>query len=264
MIKLIAVDMDGTWLRDDKSYDHALFLKEYKIMQEQGVVFVPASGNQYANLQTRFPEVIDQIYYVADNGALIAKGNEVLHVEELPAALTAQLKKLTFESEYPSVASCENSAYTLTRSGKAYFDEQHKYFEKVKMVDSWDDINDRFIKFTLSVNPQLQSEMLPVLSKQYPDVGFMRGGSDAIDMGQPGLNKASGLAYLGQKLGIKPEEMVAFGDGGNDIGMFEYCGLSFATADALDEAKEAATEVIGSSNDSAVQNKILELLANNK
>ena len=30
MIKLIATDMDGTWLKADKTYDHELFEKDFK------------------------------------------------------------------------------------------------------------------------------------------------------------------------------------------------------------------------------------------
>ncbi|MCT7721047.1 MAG: HAD hydrolase family protein, partial [Lactobacillus crispatus] len=56
MIKLIATDMDGTWLTDQKDYDKELFLREFAEMQKQGIKFVVASGNQYANLMTRFPE----------------------------------------------------------------------------------------------------------------------------------------------------------------------------------------------------------------
>ena len=35
MIKLIATDMDGTWLREDKTYDKELFEKEFQIMQDR-------------------------------------------------------------------------------------------------------------------------------------------------------------------------------------------------------------------------------------
>lgn len=43
--------------------------------------------------------------------------------------------------------------------------------------------------------------------------------------------------------------------------MLKYVGTSFATATALPEAKKAANQIIGSSEDSSVQKKILELLA---
>ena len=54
MIKLIATDMDGTWLREDKTYDEAMFVRIFDLMQERNIKFVVASGNQHANLLTRF------------------------------------------------------------------------------------------------------------------------------------------------------------------------------------------------------------------
>ena len=48
--------MDGTWLTDQKTYDEELFLREFAIMQERGIKFVIASGNQYENIYARFPK----------------------------------------------------------------------------------------------------------------------------------------------------------------------------------------------------------------
>ena len=48
MIKLIATDMDGTFLRDDMTYDEAQFALLHQRIQLQGTRFVIASGNQYS------------------------------------------------------------------------------------------------------------------------------------------------------------------------------------------------------------------------
>lgn len=39
-----------------------------------------------------------------------------------------------------------------------------------------------------------------------------------------GCHKASGLKRLAERWGISPEQCAAFGDGGNDIEMLQYCG----------------------------------------
>ena len=46
MTKLIAVDMDGTFLRDDKSYDEEKFAKIYQELEKRNIIFTVASGNQ--------------------------------------------------------------------------------------------------------------------------------------------------------------------------------------------------------------------------
>lgn len=49
-IKLIAVDMDGTFLSDAKTYNRPRFLAQYQRMRQQNIRFVVASGNQYYQL----------------------------------------------------------------------------------------------------------------------------------------------------------------------------------------------------------------------
>lgn len=56
-IKLIAVDMDGTFLSDAKTYNRQRFLAQYQRMREQGIRFVVASGNQYYQLISFFPRL---------------------------------------------------------------------------------------------------------------------------------------------------------------------------------------------------------------
>ena len=59
-MKLLATDMDGTFLRDDKSYSEE-FNDLYKQMLKQDIQFVIASGNQYEALACKFDEEINDI-----------------------------------------------------------------------------------------------------------------------------------------------------------------------------------------------------------
>ena len=56
-MKLLATDMDGTFLRDDKSYSEE-FNDLYKQMLKQDIQFVIASGHQYEVTACKFDEVI--------------------------------------------------------------------------------------------------------------------------------------------------------------------------------------------------------------
>ena len=67
-IKLIAVDMDGTFLSDRKSYNRERFLAQYAQMKARGIRFAVASGNQYYQLISFFPEIAHEIAFVAENG----------------------------------------------------------------------------------------------------------------------------------------------------------------------------------------------------
>ena len=78
MIHLLATDMDGTFLRDDKSYSEE-FNDLYKQMLKQGIQFVIASGNQYEALACKFDEEIkNDLYYLCENGTKIVYRGDVV------------------------------------------------------------------------------------------------------------------------------------------------------------------------------------------
>ena len=53
-VKVIVTDMDGTFLNDAKTYDRSRFLAQFAQLQQRGIEFVVASGNQYYQLISFF------------------------------------------------------------------------------------------------------------------------------------------------------------------------------------------------------------------
>ncbi|MCH3905091.1 MAG: HAD family hydrolase [Lactobacillus sp.] len=262
MIKLIATDMDGTWLRPDKSYDYALFKRIFELMQERNIKFVVASSNQYENLRQRFPEVADQIYYIAENGGLIAAGDKILQTKTLTSAETVEADRVVEKYDYPLIWCGVKSAYILRREGPAYYQEMKQFFENLTAVEQFDLKNDRFFKTSLILDDGRAADFCPEIAAACPNLEVVCGSTYSIDISPLGMNKVRGLEYFNEQFGIDPAEMVAFGDSGNDVKMLQYAGIGYATGTAMDEAKEAADEVSGSSSESAVQKQILALLEN--
>ena len=62
-IKMVAVDMDGTFVHSDYTYDVQRFKRILLRMRELGCNFVVASGNQYYQLRDIFPEYYDEISF---------------------------------------------------------------------------------------------------------------------------------------------------------------------------------------------------------
>lgn len=82
-VKMIAVDMDGTFLDDNKQYNVQRFSRQYALLKQKGIRFVVASGNQYYQLQRYFPDIKDEIAFVAENGAWVSDSNEEIFCGEL-------------------------------------------------------------------------------------------------------------------------------------------------------------------------------------
>jgi Cof subfamily protein (haloacid dehalogenase superfamily) len=66
------------------------------------------------------------------------------------------------------------------------------------------------------------------------------------------VSKGQGLRFVMERLALKPEELIAFGDEENDLPMFEAAGFSVAPSSAKDSVKAAADIVIGSNADDGV------------
>ena len=60
MIKLIATDLDGTLLREDKSFNKEFYDIFYKL-KEKNIKFVIATGNQYELVKNRFDLIKDDL-----------------------------------------------------------------------------------------------------------------------------------------------------------------------------------------------------------
>ena len=69
-----------------------------------------------------------------------------------------------------------------------------------------------------------------------------------IEVNAAGVNKGKALVRLGEILGISREEIMAFGDGANDLDMMKEVGIGVAMGNGKEEIKEAA-DYIAASND---------------
>ena len=83
-IKLVAVDIDGTFVHSDYTYDIPRFLRILSRMKDLGCQFVVASGNQYYQLRDLFPGYYDELSFVAENGALVKDRTELVFTADIP------------------------------------------------------------------------------------------------------------------------------------------------------------------------------------
>ena len=93
MIKLVASDLDGTLLLNGaQSLPEELFplIKELK---ELGILFVAASGRQYANMKRMFAPVVDDMAFIAENGGLAIQNEKVLYQDSFPKELVKRNRR---------------------------------------------------------------------------------------------------------------------------------------------------------------------------
>ena len=77
-----------------------------------------------------------------------------------------------------------------------------------------------------------------------------------LEINKEGTNKGLGLLQLGKSLGISREEIMACGDGGNDVEMLKEVGFAVAMANGSDPVKKAADFVTVSNDEDGVAKAI--------
>lgn len=81
------------------------------------------------------------------------------------------------------------------------------------------------------------------------EVGYFVGWSAWMDIAPVGVDKAAGLDMACQALGVEPAQVLAIGDGNNDIEMLQWAGRGVAMGQSPDAVLEAADHVTGNFDD---------------
>ncbi|KAB7672166.1 Cof-type HAD-IIB family hydrolase [Bacillus sp. B1-b2] len=253
-IKLIAVDMDGTFLNNQMTFDYERFMKQYRKMKENNIKFVVASGNQYYQLKSFFGDIQEELCYVSENGALIIdQGKEEFSVDIKKRDVASILEELVQHKKLSVVLCGKESAYVLDSVSTDFYETMNKYYHRLKKVKSFEGVDDQILKFALSCPEEETIDLRDLLHQKIGStITPVSSGHGSIDLIVPGFHKASGIQLLQRKWGIKDEETMAFGDGGNDIEMLKHVKYGFAMENASDEVKRIATYSAPSNNESGV------------
>ena len=257
--------MDGTFLNDQKKYNEPRFNRLFQQLQEKGIRFVVASGNQYFQLRSFFPELYKSIAFVAENGANILIGEDHVYNAELSHEKIVQTLDVLEELAPMNLILCgKQSAYISNTVSEELFERASFYYpqlEKVADLYALTQEKDTIFKFALSFDEQEAAEKLSAL-KQSLGEGLIpvSSGHGDIDLIIPGVHKLNGLQLLGEKWGILDDEIATFGDSGNDIEMIQQIKHSFAMENGQPKIKEAASTIIGSNNTEAVLDTIQAII----
>ncbi len=253
-IKLIAVDMDGTFLTDDKTYNRHRFQAQYEQLKQLNIHFAVASGNQLFKLMSFFDDFDHDISFVAENGAYVWTENRELNVNHLSAdAVEATYRFLENYPLYRTVICGKESAYILSTVTEEGYAASLKYYSRLKTISSYNEIDDTILKVALNLQGQCQETLTSAAHRDLSGILVpVTSGHEFVDLIIPGIHKAHGMKALQKHLNIDDSEVITFGDNGNDVEMLRQSGYSFAMSNASAEAKQAARFMTGHNNGECV------------
>ena len=263
-VKVIVTDMDGTFLNDAKQYDRDRFQAQFQQLQARNIEFVVASGNQYYQLISFFPELKSQISFVAENGALVFDhGEQIFHGELTKHESQIVIGELLKDKSLNFVACGLESAYVSDQAPEAFVALMSKHYHRLKRVSDYRDIDDVLFKFSLNLPDSDIPNLIDALHVSLD--GIMKpvtSGFGFVDLIIPGLHKANGLSRLLKRWNISPQACVAIGDSGNDAEMLKFAHYSFAMGNAGESIKAITRYETDDNNHQGALNVIQAVLDN--
>ncbi len=239
MIKLIATDLDGTLLNDQKKI-HPSFWEIHKALVSQGVLFVAASGRQYYTLQDQFESILDEIIILAENGTYVKQGAKELIVNAIPLDAAHFLVERARDVADADVILCGKTSAYVESNGSSFWSDAAQYYTRLKMVDDLCATEDTVLKVTLWDHHNAEHNSYTHFRGFEESFKVAVAGDKWLDITNLTASKGTAIEKIQQLCGITPEETLIFGDYLNDVDMMGSGYFSYAMKNAHPKIKELA------------------------
>lgn len=243
MIKIVASDLDGTLLLNGAQKLPEEIFPLIRKLKEQGILFVAASGRQYANMKRLFAPVLDDIAFVCENGAMALYKEELLYQDSFPMELVHEIVKAIYEKE-DAEFSCSTKDFYYMMPKTQHFDDLMRKVVKnqCKEIKSIEEIIEPCMKMAVYERNGMTEESARYWRERFGEkCTVVTSGLQWSDFIPFGTNKAKGIRKFQEILGISPEECVVFGDEYNDIEMIQSVKYGYAMNHAKPGVRQAAT-----------------------
>ncbi len=267
MYKMLVTDLDGTLLDDDKKIPEINIQSIKRLHQDFGIIPVIATARplEVARYIAKQGGKEFEGYIIATNGAILMDLqkeecliNQSLSPEQIQALINV-CKENGLEYECMTTK-CEvaDASYSYRRVIDPMYDNMGLPFNYQEDLESYMmSLEDSIPLFAVNGTEEELDEAYSKLSqisglqisgrctRTTPGVDE-QGKIETIcyhDIMQEGVTKAMAIETLANHLGIEKREIIAIGDGGNDIEMLQEAGLKIAMKNASDELKKVANIV---------------------
>lgn len=259
--RLVALDIDGTllkWVEGAGTTHEEVPETTYAAVHravDAGAHVVLASGRSPHGMipiadRLGLPgEGAGRLWVVASNGAVVFRYPplEVVHEETFDAspAVAAVLER------HP------NALVAVEERGVGYRVSGHFPHGELSgdmIVTDVEDLVAGPVSRVIIRDPEATADDFVKLAEELGLHGtdYVVGWTAWLDLAPMGVSKASGLAMAAAELGVEPADVLAIGDGRNDIEMLQWAGRGVAMGQAVEEVRSAADDVTASVHEDGV------------
>lgn len=237
-IKLLALDMDGTLLNDNKeiSAQNRHWIDKAR---ETGVVICLASGRGRQSMLPYHDELdLAGTPFVAVNGGEVWRDEHTL--------LQRRVLDTDLNAQFVSLAE-QTGAWYWAYGPEGYLtkDNWTPGFE----TESW-------LKFGFYTDDPVALAHVKGQLNGFGPLAITNSHPNNVEVNPAGVTKASGLAEVCRELGLEMDQVAAMGDSMNDLAMIRESGLGIAMGNAQDTVREAADAVVASNEEDGVAEAI--------
>lgn len=264
-IKLVAIDIDGTLVTDNKEVTPAV-KSAISAAKAQGVHIVLCTGRPLPGVHRYLDELElndNDDYVITYNGSLVQESlsgkkisshtlsyEDFLEIETMSRRLNVHLHTITDEAIY--TANRDISYYTVN---EAFWVKMPLRYRTVQEMTP--ELN--IIKMMYIDEPDYLTEVINRIPADFAKKYTMvRSDTFYYEILNRDASKGAGLKALAAHLQLAPEEVMAIGDNENDLSMIEFAGTGVAMGNAVDTVKAAADIVAPSNEEDGVAHIIQE------
>ncbi len=269
MYKLVVLDIDGTLLNSNKEITKKT--SEYiKKASEMGVRFIIASGRTPYGILPIAKEIeLEKIggYILAYNGGacLNCENMDLLYENFIDKSEMESIYNFANENNIPILTYNKDVMYTANETTKYLELEANINNLKIYKAENFvEEVDFDFPKVILTDDGDKLAKYVEKAEKTFNNLEVFRSEPFFLEICPKGIHKATGIAKIIEILGVKREEVIAIGDGFNDVTMIEYAGLGVAMDNAHDDVKAIADYVTLSNDEDGVCKVIEEFIFNKK
>lgn len=239
MKKFLFFDVDGTLYDSNKQLPQSA---------KEAIFKARESGHEIAIATGRAPFMIRDILeelqidtYVTFNGQYVVYQGEVIYTNQIPNDTLTEILQFGAQYDHPFVFLNEREMIA-TANGYEQIEESLNTLQyPYPAIDKNYYLHSPVYQTLLFSNQQEQT----LYEKQFPAVQFVRWHPYSCDMLPNGGSKAYGIKKLMEHIEGSLEDVIAFGDGLNDVEMLSEVGLGVAMGNGHEKAKQAAAVVAG-------------------
>ncbi len=220
-------------------------IKAIAAVREKGHMVFINTGRSWANIPQKLRSQLSVDGIIAGSGAYVNIGGKEIFRRHIPRETVLRAAEYAFEhNDIWMVMEGMKGCYAITNNIKKVDSHQLVIRSMSELEAHLENDEIQVIAVTSDISEDFRKSLFDELT--FFPMGYY------YDCVVKGLSKASGIREAINAVGIKPENTIAMGDGGNDIDMIKFAGIGVAMANAQPHIIEAADYITDSNTEYGV------------